>query len=203
MEAFQGYKLWLALHLHFTTDYDYFLNDGHVKANVTSFQLRKDKLNFYKLVKRHQDLEGFYVANLVYGDVNWSGDLMKPEADQNYKRWLRMQNAISHLFKDELRTILTDHSLVDLIQIESGQNPLLLTRVYRHEVSPETLLILDLLYPFIDTWNVHLTDDVIWPKFYKKMCKYRPWVRKLDLNKFQMIVIEVTNEENKIPMHQV
>lgn len=148
-------------------------------------------------MKRYQDLEGFYVANLVYGDVTWSGDLMKLEADQNYKRWLKMQNAISHLFKNEMREALAVYNLVELIQVVFGQNPLLLVMVYRNEISPETLLILDQLHPFIDSvWNMKiLDDDILWPKFYQKMCKYRPWIQKLDMKKFQRILGEVMNEE--------
>ena len=183
MDGFGAYKLWISLHLHFTTDYDYFLNDGRVKANLQSFQLRRDKYTFHKLVRKYSDLEGFYIANLVYDDVTWTGNLMTGKADQNYKRWLKINNAITKIFTDDVQYIF-EQIKDDPFKVVSGHNPKLLVMVYQQLVSIESLLILNEIVPFLDTWNKQLVDVVMWPTFYEKCVKYRPWIQKSDLQKF-------------------
>lgn len=204
MDPFEAYKLWLGLKLHFTKDeYNYFLMDGRVKCSSLTFQQKKDKFNFYKLVRKYNDLEGFYIANLVYGDPQWSGDLMTIEADKNYIRWLKNKNALRHIFKTDLE-ILSQFDQVDIVQVVFGQNPKLLTLVYQNDITIETLLIMNEIGPgFIDNWNNKIMDPIIWPKFYQKLIKYRPWILKLDLTKFKAISQEVminAKEDSSIPM---
>ena len=196
MDVFNSYKLWLALKQHFTNDdYNYFLMNGQVKCSIQSFNQRKDKYNFHKLVRKYTDLEGFYIANFIYGDPQYSGDLMTVEADLYYKRWLKNQNALGHVFKNEYSQIYNNFQ-EKMLQCIDGQNPPLLIATYQGYISIETLLILNEIGPgFIDNWNNQITDPIIWPKFYKKMIKYRPWITKLDLTKFKAIVEEVENAE--------
>jgi hypothetical protein len=55
MTPFESYTTFLALKNHFTTDsYDYIKYNGKVGAKPSSFDVRKDKYQFYKLSK-HKD----------------------------------------------------------------------------------------------------------------------------------------------------
>ena len=51
MEAFGAYQMFVALQQHFTGNFDYFRYLGHTNTTIESFQRRKDKFNFHKLVE--------------------------------------------------------------------------------------------------------------------------------------------------------
>ena len=51
-DAYDIYVYYLAMKRHFTSNYDFKQYNGKVKANVMSFENRKDKFFFYKLSKK-------------------------------------------------------------------------------------------------------------------------------------------------------
>ena len=51
MNEFEAYQKYIALKLHFTSDYDYFKYNGKTNVTLNSFNERKDKFHFKKLVK--------------------------------------------------------------------------------------------------------------------------------------------------------
>ena len=195
MDAYQAYQTFIALQQHFTGEsYNYFTYNGKTNTSQQSFMSNKTKWNYYKLVRKYTDLESFFLANFVYGDPQWIGDMMTDEADKNYKRWLKYNNAISRLFKEEFTYIFSLGAAAD--KVIDGQNSPLLTAVYQGKVSIETLLILDSMTPLLDQWNTKLIDPILWPKFYKKCKKYKPWIQKLNMDKFKTLAKEVINEQN-------
>ena len=90
--AYDTYIAYLALQRHFTSSYDYFKYNGKVNASPQSFEIRKDKFQFYKLSK-HNDYKNYIVANMVNSDKKiWVGDLLTNESDDIYKQWLKKIN---------------------------------------------------------------------------------------------------------------
>jgi hypothetical protein len=73
---YEAYKTFLAVKSHFTTSYDYIKYNGKVSASQHSFEVRKDKYQYYKLSK-HKDPLQYLVANFVDGDLKWIGDLFR------------------------------------------------------------------------------------------------------------------------------
>ena len=51
MNEFEAYKHYLALKLHFSSDYDYFKYNGKTNATQQSFEKRKDRFRFSKLAR--------------------------------------------------------------------------------------------------------------------------------------------------------
>ena len=49
MNEFEAYKEYIALKLHFTSDYDYFKYNGKTNVTLHSFEERKDKYHFKRL----------------------------------------------------------------------------------------------------------------------------------------------------------
>ena len=68
MTAFESYKMYVALKLHFTTDsYDYFKFNGKTRVTETNFEKRKDRYFFKKLTNRKKDDEilPYFVSNTI------------------------------------------------------------------------------------------------------------------------------------------
>ena len=55
MTDYEAYTTYLALKLHFSTDYDFFRYNGKVSASPESFKKRKEKYQFVKLAKKLSD----------------------------------------------------------------------------------------------------------------------------------------------------
>ena len=84
MEAFDAYKTYLAIRLHFQSpNYDFVKYNGEIKCTKDSFMKRNDRYFFHKLSKRYNrpEYQDFLVANFVTEDsVNpkWlTGDRLK------------------------------------------------------------------------------------------------------------------------------
>lgn len=200
MDAFDAYSMFRAMQLYFEGDFDYFKYNGKARVTQESFMTNKSKYCFYKLVRKYNDMESFFLANFVYGDVKWIGDLMTDKAHKNYVKWLGNNNAISHIFKAELAMIL-DHAGPNVFQVKDGQNPPLLTMLYRGDVTMETILILDAIYQptgIINDWYEKIIDPILWPKMHKKMVKYMPWIKKLDISKFNKIFRDTMHERSEV-----
>lgn len=191
MNGYQTYQTFLALKQYFHGDFEYFKYNGKTNTSETTFMNSKNKWLFVKLAGKYSDPESYFLANFVYGEPTWIQDMMTAEADKNFKRWLKNTQAISKIFEDNIRYM---YAMENPFLVKDGQNPPLLTAVYRNEITIETLLILDCLIPFLHHWNKDLVDPIIWPKFYNKCVKYKPWIEKLNLVKMKDIFKKVVNE---------
>ena len=172
---FEAYQTYLALKQHFTRDgYDYFRYGGKVIARLSSFESRKDKYFFYKLAK-HKDLEHFLLANFVDKDVSWVRDLLGTEADQIYNEWLRRQQSLSYIFKNDLDKMGDD--LNENLKVYNGHHPPLLNLYMAHDICLESLIIMNDILRFFKLWNAKIEEDIIWPDIYRKCTKYKPFLR--------------------------
>lgn len=189
IEAFDAYSMFRAMQLYFEGDFDYFKYNGKARVTQESFMTNKSKYCFYKLVRKYNDMESFFLANFVYGDVKWIGDLMTDKAHNNYIRWLKNRDSITKVFTDEINVLFDIGK--NIIEVKDGQNPILLTMLYQNQVTMETVLILNAIGKrFIEDWYDQIIDPILWPKMHKKMVKYMPWIRKFDLEKFKRIYEE-------------
>lgn len=172
---FEAYQTYLALKQHFTRDgYDYFRYSGKVNARLSSFESRKDKYFFYKLAK-HKDLEHFLLANFIDKDVSWVRDLLGTEAEQIYNEWLRRQQSLSYIFKNDLDKMSDD--LNENLKVYDGQHPPLLNLYMTQDICLESLIIMNDILHFFKLWNAKIEEDIIWPDIYRKCTKYKPFLR--------------------------
>ena len=68
MEAFEAYKIYHALKLHFTSDYDYAKYNGKAKVTVDSYLKRKDRPFFAKVARKYMTTENtknFFISNFI------------------------------------------------------------------------------------------------------------------------------------------
>ena len=192
--GFASFAMFNAIKLHFTTDsYDYIKYHGKTNVTKNNFSTRKDKYSFYKLSRRFSldELKNFYVANFLAQDVNWVGDIMGPEGEENYKKWQKVTQSLSYVFKNDIE-YLTE--IDGVFKSSGGEYPKFLIEVMRGKVSLETLVIMDDLSNFIPKWNKTITDDIVWPNIRRKCIKYKPFIQ-YDKKNFESIIKSIINKK--------
>ena len=140
MDAFEAYKVYIALKSHFTTKYyDYFKYNGRTRASRKTFEKRADKYFFHKLSKR-KDIVEFLVSNFVYNGDGWVGDLVQNnESEKYYRQFLRTRESLSYILSEELNKLKDKFN--DNFVVENGQHPYALKLYLRGDISIETLII--------------------------------------------------------------
>lgn len=194
--GFAAYALFNAIKLHFTGSYDYFKYHGKTNVTKDHFAKNKGKYQFYKLARRYnlEEIKGFYVANFIKEDINWVGELMTPEAESNYKKWQKRNQALTHTFEDDIIKCMEQRAnLDDLLRVKGNNLPELLHGLMSHNISIETICILDDILGFLPMWNKKIYDDVVWPSWRNKIEKYKPFI-DYDRTKFKAILKELMNE---------
>jgi len=192
--GFASFAMFNAIKLHFTTDsYDYIKYHGKTNVTKNNFSTRKDKYSFYKLSRRFSldELKNFYVSNFLAQDVNWVGDIMGPEGEENYKKWQKVTQSLSYVFKNDIE-YLTE--IDGVFKSSGGEYPKFLIEVMRGKVSLETLVIMDDLSNFIPKWNKTITDDIVWPNIRRKCIKYKPFIQ-YDKKNFESIIKSIINKK--------
>lgn len=193
MSAFEAYKEYLALKNHFSKpDYDYFKYNGKLKVNVSSFDARKDKLFFQKLAK-HPDVHNFLVANLSKDEKAWIKQLAYSEdAEKVYKDWLKRNQSLTYVVKNELNQLETNFNDNFLIG-KDNPHPYLLRLYLGNYVSLETLCILLDLTGAKKHWDKKMEYDPVYEDVKKKIEKYTPFI-KYDKEKIKKLVLDYFTE---------
>ena len=188
MSAFECYKEYLALKNHFTKPgYDYFKYNGKLKANPDSFNTRKDKLFFQKLAK-HPDVHNFLVANLSDNEKYWIRELAySEEAEKRYKQWLKRQQSLTYVFKQQLGKLDSDFN--QNFVVNSNEHPLLLKLFLGNDIDLETMCILLDLTGAKKHWDSKMKYDMVYDSVKLKIEKYTPFI-KYDKEKIRKIVVD-------------
>ena len=183
-DPFESYKLYNALKLHFETD-GYDAIKYHFKTSVkpTSFFKRKDKYFFAKLAKTYEkELKEFYIANFK-NDVKYVGDMLNEGGEKYYRDHKKVMESLTYQFKTDINKLNDmDVTFDSLLEAEDNNHPLIIKLWMQEEILLETVVILDSILGFVERENKKITDTIIWPDIYRKIMKYKPFV-KFDRNK--------------------
>jgi len=186
-EAFTTYH---ALKLHFTGKYDYVKYNGKTNTTKDQFMNRKDKYSFYKLSRKYnrEELIGFFVANFLYNSATWVGDLLQDDADQLYKKWLKTQQSLTYVFKQDIDRMFDLVEIPEeMLKVVDGQYPLLYNEHLQGKISIETIIILNDILNFFPMWKRKISDDIVFPGFLTRCEKYKPFLN-YDKVKFKEIL---------------
>jgi len=192
MDAFQVYKYYMALKLHFTTDkYDVIEQKGKIRASRQAFAKRTDLFAINKIAKKYsnEEITNFLIANFVSGD-RWGG-VFDNESRDRYLDWKKRIEGLSYTFKKDLDNIeldIEENSLQKNILLQSSKNshPYIIKAYLRKTISIETLVILDKLYNIIDKFDLETNDTIVWPDIKRLVKKYKPFL-KIDMDKYDGI----------------
>ena len=193
---FETYQHYLSLKNHFTNPkYDFFKYGAKTRASVTSFNKRKDKYWFEKTSRKYSDKEvvNFLVSNFAYSDNPqnlWIGEIIN-SGERTYAEWMKRQQSLSYLFKEQSSELLSENELEDLFNCSKG-HPILLKKFLGGEVSVETLAIYEKIFSFSKNFSKQLNDPV-WQTVNLKIKKYVPFLN-IDVFQYKKILREMVNE---------
>ena len=178
-DPYESYKLYNALKLHFETDsYDALKYNFKTSIKPQSFFNRKDKYFFAKLAKTYgQNLKEYYIANFKM-DVKYVGDMLNEGGEQYYRSHKKVLESIHYSFENDINKLSEIESSFDeLLLSENNNHPKIIKLWMQDEILLETIVILDSLTGFMDRENKKITETIIWPDIYRKITKYKPFVK--------------------------
>ena len=187
MEAYNAYKLYLGLKLHFQNDkYDFQRFNGGVRSSPESFYKRKDRWFFEKLVKRYRNnqVKEFFISNFITGDRY--GGLHTENSDVVYTDWKKRMQSVTYSFKSDLEVLLKSVDHFDDLFMKNDQYPVILLKLYQEEIQLETFLILNKMLNFFPQFDKEL-DEYQWPVT-RKICDNYESFLNVDLKKYRDIV---------------
>lgn len=196
MTPYQVYTEYLALKSHFTNPkYDYFKYNKKVRASLQSFYKRKDRYFFEKISRKYKDEEivNFLVANFVEStSVNqiWIGEIIN-SGERNYYDWIRRQQSLTYLFKEQSNELLSENELESLFNCIKG-HPVILKKYLSGSISLETFTIFDKIFHFSKNFDKRL-DDPVWETVSLKVKKYTPFLN-IDVFQYKKILRGILNE---------
>ena len=193
---FETYQTYLSIKNHFSNPrYDYFKYGGRSRAKITAFNKRKDKYWFEKTSRKYSDDEivNFLLANFVTTDNPknlWIGEIIN-SGERTYSDWMRRQQSISYLFKEQSNELLDNNSLDKILECKKG-HPIILKRFLGGDICLETFVIFDIIFAFSERFDKKLKDPV-WETVSLKIKKYKPFLN-INVFQFKKILREIINE---------
>jgi len=194
--GFEAFALYNALKTHFTSSsYDFFKYNGKTNVSKDSFMKNKAKYQFYKLSRKYslEQLRNFFLANFIYGDSTWVGEMLGPEGDKAYSKWQKTNQSLTYVFENDIIRLVGNDAPEQMLVVNDGQHPKLLREVMSGSIAIETMVILNDIMHFFPMWNRKISDDIIWPNWRLKCEKYAPFVT-YDKVKFKNILKEIVIE---------
>ena len=194
---FETYQTYLSMKSHFTNSkYDFFKYGGKSRATITSFNKRKDKYWFEKTSRKYSDQQilDFLLSNFISTDNPqnlWIGEIIN-SGERNYAEWMRRQQSLTYLFKEQLNELLSSKNLNEVLDCSNRKHPIVLKRYLGGEISLETLMILEKVFSFAKNFDKKL-DDPVWETVSLKLRKYNPFLN-INVFHYKKILREIVNE---------
>ena len=182
--GFDVFRVYMAVKLHFTTNYDYFDYDGKVNIKLDTFTKRNDRYFFHKLSTKYKQDEilDFFVANFCESDKKWIGNLLENDGRETYLNYKKVKDNFNYHFRNDIVNIINDFSskrisFDDGFVCNSGQHPRLLRLLIQRRASFQTIIVLDQVLSFIKNWNKQIKERVVWPKIAHTITKLKPFIK--------------------------
>lgn len=197
MTPFDVYKQYLAIKNHFSkSNYDYFKYAGKSRASIKSFNTRKDKYWFERMSRQKTDdeIKNYYVANFVDTDTPdrlWIGEIFR-DGEQKYQNWVKRQQSLSYLFKEQSQTIFLDYDLDEIFDT-SKTHPIILKKFLSGQVTIETMVIYNKIFLYSDIFDRKLKDPV-WESVSLKIRKYSPFLN-IDIKQYKKYLKTIIGEK--------
>ena len=191
MNEFEAYEKYVALKLHFTSEYDYFKYNGKTSVTLKSFNERKDRFHFKRLSKKYDDptIIDYFIANIVNNN-QWVGNMDMT----TYSQWSSRIQSIEYLFSNDVEKLLTNVTDFDIIfNCDKGNHPKLVKAYLGKKISLETLVIFEKILQYRKRFDKEIKEQIIWPKVSRLIEKYEPFI-EADLGRCKKLLIEKVGE---------
>lgn len=197
MTPFDVYKQYLAIKNHFSKpNYDYFKYAGKSRASINSFNTRKDKYWFERMSRQKTDdeIKNYYVANFVESDTPdrlWIGEIFR-DGEQKYQNWMKRQQSLSYLFKEQSQNIFLDYDLDEIFDT-SKTHPIILKKFLSGQITIETMVIYNKIFLYSKVFDKKLKDPV-WESVSLKIKKYSPFLN-INIKQYKTYLKNIIGEK--------
>lgn len=209
---FETYK---AMHLHFTSSYDFFKYNGKLKHRITTQEqadefYRSKNYPFSRKLsrKRNNKLEmvEFLLANLSNNPNMWLEELVDDRAEETFNKWKKTQDSLTYTFTKDVNFILSHNKHFNSYFVVSNGYPEIVEYVMNQDISFETAIIMNEILKFMPQIVAKFKKDIILGSINERMSKYAPFVMSYHnlegegLKKFKDILKrKVTDNLNTLP----
>lgn len=182
MKAFEAYKLYNAIHLHFTTGYDFFKYNGKTRVTKETFLYKeRSKYHYGKLAEKYgytkTDLIKFLIFVFSRYDIKWIGEVFDKNIEKSFLHYTGFVDSFSYNIPKELQEVLEGKDLKPLFRKNQDIGlPHILYLYLKNKISIETIIILDIASgnKMIDPyWKKKYGNDPLFKKFYQTQAKLR------------------------------
>lgn len=190
IETFSGYDAYvtyLAFKLHFSSNtYDFFRFNGKTKANLSSFNSRKDRYHFEKIaakISRDTFIERMLIQYLENTNF-WIKDILTADNKSRHLAWRGYVESFSYSFRSELGKIkeyclLNEIGLSELFKTKGITHPLIFKMYLRKIIRLETFICIDSLLKISNNMScLDSPSDPIWDETHTLMINYFSFVQK-------------------------
>ena len=195
--GFDVFKVYLAVKLHFTSNYNYFDYDGKVNCKLETFTKRNDRYFFHKLSKKYgkDEILDFFVSNFCENDKKWVGNLLQNDGRETYLNYKKVKDNFNYHFRNDFTNIVNDFSskrisFDDGLRCSGGQHPRLLRLLIQRRTSFQSIIVLDQILSFVKNWNKEIKERVVWPKIALTMARLKPFIN-YNMTECKLIIKEV------------
>jgi hypothetical protein len=143
-------------------------------------------------ITKHPDAQGLLLANLSLNPHIWPGDILSDKGLTIYKNWKKRRESLSYTFQEEIKQLLPDFN--ENFIMKQNEHPYALRLFLGEHISLDTLVILNQLVKFYQTWNKTLDNDIVWKEISLIIPKYQPFLN-IDSDKFKKILMERFNDQ--------
>ena len=203
MNGFEVYKVYLAIKLHFTSKrktYDFHKHGGRTTARLETFTKRRDRYYFHKLSKSYDNnsIVDYFVSNFISNTNLWIGDIIGKSGDENYKQWQKRVESLTYYFGEDVNYIIEQIEknkmhFDDVFTSKNGQHPPIVKYFLSKKITLESFMILDDILGFTKSLNRNIQEEVLWPKLYDRMIRYRPFLN-YNITKFKLLLKKKVKE---------
>ena len=103
MDAFDAYKVYIALKSHFNSDYDFNKYHGKTSVSLDSFLKRSDRHFFGKVGRKYkEDTPDFFISNFINDPKGWIGNF----TDSNYIEYCKRRQSLKYTYQNDLVDLL-------------------------------------------------------------------------------------------------
>ena len=180
------FRLYYAIRLHFTTNYDFFKYRGKTRK-FGDLDSKRGKNFIFRLEKKYgNEFANFLVcmfASIKKEDVRLEC-LITSENEKIYDKWKTRMQSLPYHFEQDLNFLKDlDVSFNDLFKcsvirngVKSKSHPLILKHYIKGDVNLETLIIIDIVLGYFTHWDSVMGDDFLWKELHFKIKKYKPFL---------------------------
>ena len=160
MNGYETYKIYQALKLHFTTDYDAVKYNFKTAVKVDTFERRKDRYFFEKLsrIYNREQLIEYFTANLIHNTNMWIGEFNEARLSEYKSR----QEKITYMVTEDIKSMIEKgYSFDELCSLSKDKlsNPLV-EALRSDEIHLETVTIIDILVNFLNRVKSEISDPL-------------------------------------------